>query len=213
MENLKITLEMNTAIEMPKFPISLDGLLYWAIVENGGDPEMLDQVLGKKDGIYQSSTMRFVRAPHLGFNAESIAHPTCINWVDYNIKTDKKVISMKGGPYRKRVTEREGILAQQIEFSAVGDRAKIEYLLSIQRFIGLNNKQGSGEISNISITPEEHDYSWFDEDGELARILPVEYVDDASKYLQCIAAFKPNYKTTERKPCCLPNFRQTFIAV
>lgn len=211
MKNLHIVLELNTPIELPKYPISLDGLLYWAIVLNGGDESLLDVVLAKKDDIYLASALRFVRAPYLCFEAMETAHPICQNWPDFPFKTDKKAVCEKGGPYRRKMTSRLGILAKQIDFHAVGNAEKIEYLLKILGFIGLSNNQGFGEIVSVTATEIDDDYSWFDEQGELARVLPVKYVEQESKYLKDVSSYKPNYATSERVACCLPNFRQITI--
>lgn len=211
MKNLHIVLELITPIELPKYPISLDGLLYWSIVQNGGDQSLLDSVLAKKGDIYLASALRFVRAPHLCFEAVTTAHPICQNWPDFPFKTDKKTVCEKGGPHRRKMTSRLGILAKQVDFHAVGNPEKIEYLLKILGFIGLSNNQGFGEIVSVTATEIDEDYSWFDEQGELARVLPVQYVEQESKYLKDVSSYKPNYVTSERVACCLPNFRQITI--
>lgn len=215
MTPLHITLEILAPIELPKYPIGLDGLLYWAIKNNSDSSDeqtlaYLDQILSKKDGVYQASSMRCIRSPELPLTQLEIAHPTRTHWVDwpFHVIEKKKSVTVKGGPFRKRMTVKDGLTVGYVDFHAVGDAEKIHYCLYSLGFIGTSNNQGFGEIGQIDIQEVEHDYSFFDENDELARVLPAALMEDKkSEYLQIVNSFKPPYHTSPRQLCVIPNFR------
>lgn len=207
MKSLEIRIELATAIEMPKYPIHLDGLLYWAL---GGNLSMLNEVLEKEGDVYKASSMCLVKSVHSPITYCEIFHPTQTHWLDWQypvIKKGKSLdIEVKGGPYRKRMTSKEGIVVPEVLFHATGNAEKIRYLLESLGFIGLSNNQGYGEITNIQISEIEKDFSFFDEAGKLARILPIGMVKE-SGYLIDTARYKPPYIASELARCAIPNLR------
>lgn len=209
MNDLTITLEILSPIEQTRYPIHLDALLFHKL---DGDFKLLDSVLAKdENGIYRASSMRYLQTPTHIVSGLSTAHPTRTNWPDfpYQLQLNKRSnwIIIKGGPYRKKLTKRNGLSTPFVQFHAVGDADKIRYLLSNLGFIGGSYNQGFGQIGAIEIEEAECDYSFFDEDGELARILPVSLVPESEKYLTQQARFKPNYFNSELQTCSIPNFR------
>lgn len=216
MKALHISLEILSPILVPKYPIHLDALLYAALKDNSDmDDEsilkILDQVLGKHEGIYKASAMRYLKNNHFPLIAKNWSFATRTHWEDWeyspNLKT-KNVIT-KGGPYRKRVTTYNGIQAHAVDFFAVGKEKEIYYLLKCLGFIGLNNSQGFGEIGEISINEIDQDLSFIDDDGELARCLPINMIPENIKpsVMQFNNSVKPPYKSSDRLLAGIPNFR------
>lgn len=215
MTPVHITMELLSPIELPKYPIHLDGLLFWAIKEetDSSDEEalqVLNTVLDKDGDVYKASSIRFIRSVEMPILDTDIAHPTRTHWDDWPFKVleNSKTITTKGGPFRKRMTTKSGLSAGQADFYAVGDAQKIKYLLETLGFIGLSNRQGFGEIGSVQVDVIEDDYSFFDENNQLARVLPVERVQDSSnEYLKIMNSFQPPYSSSTRTECCCPNFR------
>lgn len=214
MKSLHIVLEILSPIELPKYPIGLDGLLYWAVKDNSDATdeqvlEYLDQVLSKKDGIYQASSMRCIRNAEAPLIEKMISHPTRTHWSEwpFPLKDKKKQVTTKGGPHRRRMTSKNGISVGHVDFHAVGDAEKIHYMLDILGFIGTSNNQGFGEIGQIEITTIEDDFSFFDENKLLARVLPMSMMTGQRQYFQTINSFKPPYNSSPRELCAIPDFR------
>lgn len=224
MKPVRILLTIASPIELPKFPIHLDALLYWALHELGMDSKKLDEILKQTDGIYHASALRNIRTPTTPLVAATNSHVTTSNWPEYDGALMEKYLSRKGveklrevkkillktGTYRRKVSIQNALKVAQVEFHAVGNPELIQWLLESLGFIGLANKQGFGEISSVWIEEIEHDLSWFDEEGKLARILPVSHLEsDANLYLQQSCRVKPNYADASNPLVlsCIPNFR------
>lgn len=215
MTPVRITIEILSPIEMPKYPIHLDGLLFWALKDETDltDEQALaelDSVLAIDGDIYKASSMRFIRSVDLPIVDNEIAHPTRTHWDEwqFTLTQKSKTVTTKGGPFRKRMTTRSGMSTGFVEFCAVGDAKKIHYLLDSLGFIGLSNRQGFGEIGNIQIDEINEDYSFFDENDELARVLPIAVANrNSDEYLAIKNSYHPPYKTSIRVDCLVPNFR------
>ncbi|WP_436659648.1 hypothetical protein [Acinetobacter sp. P1(2025)] len=208
MKNLKVVVEILSPIVMPKFPIHLDALIYYGV---GFDFDKLDQVLAKDDasGVYRASAMQFLRIAGETIKETAAVHATRTYWEDFKLPFSHKAgtITVKGGPYRKKMTKRNAISTQYVQFYAVGDAEKIKYVLSSLGFIGKSNQQGFGQIGNIEIEEVENDFSFFDQNAELARILPIEMVETNKSYLKQFVRYKPSYVQSESADCFLPNFK------
>lgn len=215
MTPIRIIVEVLSPIELPKYPIHLDGLLFWALKDESDitDEEALiklDSILAKDGDIYKASSMRFIRSVDLPIVDKEIAHPTRTHWNEwkFTVVEKSKTITTKGGPFRKRMTIKAGISAGFVEFNAVGDAMKIQYLLDSLGFIGLSNRQGFGEIGEIQVDEINEDYSFYDENGELARVLPIAVAKQyCGEYLSIKNSYQPPYKTSARVDCLVPNFR------
>lgn len=215
MKAIRINLEISSPILVPKYPIHLDALLYASYQLNTdlSDEEilkLLDTVLAKQDDIYKASALRYIRTKQTPIQSLEWSLVTRTHWEEwaYSKHEREKSVIVKGGGFRKRVTEYSAISTGSVEFHAVGDPEKIKYLLENLGFIGLNNSQGFGEITAIDIE-EDEDFSFFDEDGELARSLPIHLVskEKIDSYLKVLNSVKPPYKTSERINSVMPNFR------
>lgn len=213
MKKLKITLEILAPIEVPKFPIHLDGLLFWSIIDHSEFSESqaidyLDSILDKENGIYKTSALIYTRSLKHPLTACETNHPTTVNWNEFSLPLSKKVgtIVTKTGYYRKKMTSRNALSVAFVEFYAVGDANKIRHLLELAGFIGLSNKQGYGEIGEIIIEEIENDYSFFLKDGSIARNLPVSMLPEGFKGLKQQLPLKPPYRSAERHLAALPEF-------
>lgn len=215
MKSIRISLEMSSPILVPKFPIHLDALLFasYQLNTNLSDQEILNRlegVLGIKDGIFQASAMRYIRTKQTPIHSCQWSLVTRTHWEEwpYSQHEKEKSVIVKGGGFRKRVTEYNAISTGAVDFHAVGDPQKIKYLIENLGFIGLNNSQGFGEITAIDIE-EDEDFTFFDEEGELARSLPIHLVsaEKTESYLKILNSFKPPYQTSERVESLIPNFR------
>lgn len=216
MKTLHISVEVLSPLLMPKYPIHLDALLYAALkdnsdMEDGEVIEILDRILGKQDGVYKSSAMRFLKTNNFPLVSFERSFATRTHWEDWEYSENEKSknVVTKGGGFRKRVTTYNAIQAYAVDFYAVGEANKIEYLLKCLGFIGLQNNQGFGEIGNITISEIKNDYSFIDDQGELARCLPINLVPEELKLLnmQLKNSIKPPYQSSERVLTCIPNFR------
>ncbi|EOZ8645471.1 hypothetical protein ACQWTT_001222 [Acinetobacter baumannii] len=214
MNNLKITLEILAPIEVPKFPIHLDGLLFWSIIDHTDFTEdqalaYLDTVLAKENGIYKSSALIYTKSLKCPLTACETNHPTTINWNEFSLPLAKKVGSIvtKAGYYRKKMTSRNSLSVGFVEFYAVGDSKRIKHLLELAGFIGLSNKQGFGEIGEIIIEEIENDYSFYLEDGSIARNLPVSMLPEGFNGMQQLLPLKPPYRSAEKHLAAFPEFK------
>ena len=215
MKPIKISLEISSPILVPKYPIHLDALLYasYQLNTNLSDTEILNElekVLAKEDGIFKASALRYVRTKQSPISMCEWSLVTRTHWIEwpYSSHEREKTITVKGGGFRKRVTTYNAILTSTVEFHAVGEPKKIKYLLESLGFIGLNNSQGFGEITAVEIDDDD-DFCFFDEEGELARCLPLHMVssEKVQHYLRVINSVKPPYQSSERVDSLLPNFR------
>lgn len=220
MKPLHISLEILSPVLLPKYPVHLDALLYAALKDNSDmDDEsilkIIDGILDKQNGVYKSSAMRFLKSNHFPLTSIQWSFATRTHWEDWEFSQNEKSknIITKGGGFRKRVTTYNAIQSHAVDFNAVGEPEEIHYLLSCLGFIGLNNNQGFGEIGNITIAEIEEDFSFIDDEGELARCLPISMVPEDVKntVMQLKNSVKPPYQSSERILACLPNFRTKHI--
>lgn len=220
MKPLHISLEILSPLLPPKYPIHLDALLYAALKDNSDKDDesilkIIDGILDKQNGVYKSSAMRFLKSNHFPLISTEWCFATRTHWEDWEFSQNEKAknVTTKGGGFRKRMTTYNAIHPHAVDFNAVGEPKDIYYLLSCLGFIGLNNSQGFGEIGNITITEIEEDFSFIDEEGELARCLPINMVPEDIKntVMQLKNSVKPPYQSSERILVCLPNFRTKHI--
>ena len=209
MKPLEIQIATHTAIELGPHPLHLDGLLYWCIFNHVQDQDqalsLLDTLLAKRDGIYCASALAFIRTPLQGVTAASNAYPTCIDWREWSLPTDKRSIMELGGPYRARLTKYQAWQSPAVVFHCVGDAKRIAQVLHAIPGIGTNSNHGSGEIRAFDIAHCAQDQSWFCE-GKLARILPAALAQDHMATVINTRA-RPPYTTSPEQECFVPDFR------
>lgn len=216
MKNLCITLHIKTPIIPGKYPLNLDGLLYWAAFEGCGEDEqkaleIVDRALESDLGVYKSSDMIYLHTPQQGLTQGEAVFSTNFDWREYQHPTKRKSVMELGGPYRARLTTYASISCQAVRFYAVGDADLIRFLIDSAGFIGRGNNQGHGEISEILIDEIGDDWSWHkSEDNStvvmLQRSLPVNVSEgiDALKGVlnpadQTLIRTKPPYTTSKEE--------------
>lgn len=212
MKNLSITLHLQSPLIPGKYPLNLDGLLYWAAYEGHKESdtaaqEVLLKALDSEGGVFKSSDMIYLQTPQGAINQTEAVFPTTMKWREFKYPLGKKSIMELGGPYRSRLTSYTAIEVEAVRFYAVGDANLIHYLLDSAGFIGRGNNQGHGEIVEIVIEEVDHDMSWYvldDNDGAvLQRCLPTSVTQDIDVLASTLAKLpistirtKPPYTTS-----------------
>lgn len=215
MKNLCITVHVVTPIITGKYPLNLDGLLYWAAYEGSNEDEaraleIVERALDSKQGVFASSDMIFIQTPSNGITQKEATFTTNFKWREYPYESKKKSIMESGGPYRARLTTYNAVGCSAVRFYARGNADLIRFLVESAGFIGRGNNQGHGEISEIVIDEIEQDLSWFrtSSDGKplLQRCLPVEIaegIDELARSLgnhdQTLIKCRPPYTKTQEK--------------
>lgn len=197
MKNLCITLHLKTPLIPGKYPLNLDGLLYWAAYEGHKESddaalEVLAKALDSENGVFKSSDLIYLQTPEGSIHQTTAVFPTTMQWREYKHPMAKRSIMELGGPYRSRLTSYSAISAQAVRFYAVGDADLIYYLLDSVLCIGRGNNQGHGEISEIVIEEIKQDLSWYRLDKrsgevELQRCLPVVIAEKVDALASTIA--------------------------
>lgn len=190
MKNLCITLRLQTALIPGKYPLNLDGLLYWAAYEGSHDDEVkaleiVNKALASKDGVFCSSDMIYLQTLQGAITQGEAVFSTNFNWEEYKHPLNRKSIMELGGPYRSRLTTYKSINVEAVRFYAVGNPDLIRFLIESAGFIGRGNNQGHGEITEITFEEIEQDMSWYaiNKDGsvQLNRCLPAALCQNIAK--------------------------------
>ena len=185
MKNLCITLHLNTPLIPGKYPLNLDGLLYWSAYEGHKEDDAAAQLvllkaLDSKDGIFKSSDMIYLQTPEAVITQSQAVFSTTMNWREFKYPMNKMSVMELGGPYRSRLTTYSSVSVQAVRFYAVGDAKLIRFLIESAGFIGRGNNQGHGEITEIAIEEIDQDLSWYavDANGDtvLNRCLPAHVI-------------------------------------
>lgn len=209
MKPLEIQIATHTPVELGPYPLHLDGLLFWTLYAHTDDAgqalAMLEGMLSRQHGVFQASAMAFARTPLEPVTLRQTVHPTCFDWSEWDLPTDRKSIMELGGPFRSRMTKYQAWAAPALIFHAVGDAKAIERVLRATPGIGTNSNKGSGEIRAVSVREVATDHSWFFQ-GELARTLPVELFPDGPG-LPMQARITPPYNVGKTVSCFVPDFR------
>lgn len=209
MKPLEIQIATHTPVELGPYPLHLDGLLFWTLCAHTDDADqalsLLKGMLAHKDGVFLASALAFVRTPLEPVTLRQAVHPTCFDWADWELPTDRKSVLELGGPFRARMTKYQAWSAPALIFHAVGDAVAIERVLRATPGIGTNSNKGSGEIRAVSVREVATDQSWFCE-GKLSRTLPIELCPDGAG-LPMSARIFPPYNRGKSLNCFVPDFR------
>lgn len=227
MKNLCITLHIKTPIITGKYPLNLDGLLYWSAYEGSAENEVkaleiVNRALASDQGVFKSSDMIFIQTPQHSITQQEAAFSTNFNWREHRFPTKKKSILELGGPYRARLTTYDAIGCCAVRFYAVGDADIIRFLIESAGFIGRGNNQGWGEIGEIVIEEIAQDNSWYqvsnDNKPQLQRCLPVavaESIDVLETVFtrddQTLIKSKPPYTKTKETLGYSTSFNREFL--
>lgn len=198
MKNLCITLHLKTPLIPGKYPLNLDGLLYWAAYEGHKESEdaaleVLEKSLDSEGGVFKSSDLIYLQTPEGSIYKTTAWFSTSMQWREYKHPMAKRSVMELGGPYRSRLTSYSAISAKAVRFYAVGDADLIYYLLDSVLCIGRGNNQGHGEIGEIVVEEIEQDLSWcrFDKKSgevELQRCLPAVIAESVEALASTIAS-------------------------
>ena len=190
------------------FPLHLDGLLYWAILqfmEENKVQDELNRIIQLTNGVYRASQALFVKSNRNNLTVEHTNRVTRTAWREYELGFSKSKKSIKEceGPFRKRLDTFMAIKANKIIFFAQADVALVQWYLNSLMGIGRHTNSGFGEIDNIIINNIEQDNSWF-LNGMLNRVLPISCLSEPLNNPVRTIRYKPNYKTSEQVDCYIP---------
>lgn len=226
MNNLKITIYLKTPLIPGKYPMNLDGLLYWSAFDGNHEDEalaldMVNRALASDKGVFKSSDLIYKHYQDTGISAQEAVFTTNFKWREFPLNLQKGSILETGGPYRARLTTYQSISCDAVGFYAVGDAKLIEFLIDSLGFIGRGNNQGHGEISEIVIEQIDEDLSWYQEKNgvlQLNRSLPLEVIE-SSEILRpltktmdtTLLRFKPPYTRSDEALGIMSEFKREIM--
>lgn len=211
---------LRSPMQVPRFPIMLDGLVYYMVQDLHGFDEtqassqqilaIVDDLLAKDQGIYKASSGILVRTSTQAITSGVAVHPTVMNWEDYNYRLPaRKTLVTKSGPYRSRMGKYNTISLNAIRFYGVGDTDKLQFYLSSAFGLGKSVPQGYGEVGEMVLRPIQDDFSWIGNatgetllhrhlPADIANQLPGFNVDDHDIDYRSMT---PPYPLNELVPC------------
>lgn len=210
MRPFEIQIQLLSPIIMPRYPLSLDGLVYWALGDHVGHEQALATLRGllaEESGCYKASSMALVRTPWRDITGTSLTFPTCVQFADTDLFADcgKKVVVTGGGPFRRRMSSWDAYSAHAVMFHGVGDGKAVAELIAGSVFgLGRNWGRGAGTIGAVASVDCESDFSWQDENGCLARTLPVTHGHALPGGSLGHARFRPPYMCSDKAECVIP---------
>lgn len=186
-----VTFGIQTPIQVSPYPIMLDGLLYYVIEQlhhlednKDGVVEILSDLLDCEQGVFKASSALLVRNDTRSITTGVASHPTCIDWENYPFELSKrKVLVVKSGPYRNRMTKYTTIMPLAVRFYGVGDAEKLRFYFQSVFGLGRSYNQGYGQVGSMVLTTIDRDQSWYgDATGikTLHRHLPVGLVENGN---------------------------------
>jgi hypothetical protein len=194
-EPARIRAPLLTPIRLGQIPVGLDKLLWHSLFlrmgEEQGALKQLDSLLDRQGQLFRASTLRFGTYPDNTLIAtttttlgvmipEKDLDPTLFHWKKWGGKYTKIVIN--GGPYKNRLTKNATHYAPEVTWDVVGDAKRICQLLNFYvTAVGRDANRGLGAVGRFSSEPLHQDTSWFDETGQLARVLPASIVEEKTK--------------------------------
>lgn len=111
-------------------------------------------------------------------------------------------VSSSGGGFKAYYEDRHTVNAE-IWFHAVGNRKEVKRLLETYiHSLGSKRSVGYGEINSISVEEISEDYSLFDQEGNVARILPVEEFSVTQNVRVEACSYRPAYWSTYNMTAC-----------
>lgn len=187
--SFRVMARLQTPIRMPRYGVSLDGLLRHALWCHYRCPEQATQALSDYlafDGeVYHASLMRLGVNQHLGritvtqqANVGVMGHDTdLVPSLFHPTKKDgtyAKVLVI-GGAFKNRINKHDDYHAPFVVFDALGDARAVRNLLDFYvTNIGRDAGQGSGSVTGWFVQPLEQDVSRIDADNQPNRTLSVE---------------------------------------
>lgn len=212
MRPFELQVELRSPVILPNYPLSLDGLLYWALLDHvDHDQAMrhLDDLLASESGCYKASAMAFVRTPWQDIAAHETVYSVCEDFEDNDLYVSnerRRTVTTNGGPFRRRQSRWQSYSAAAVAFHAVGRPDEVANLVrwSIGG-LGKNHPRGAGRIGAVSVVDCDADWSWADEQGRLARTLPTGLAGQATGGIKGLARYRPRYDISDKSPCVIPS--------
>lgn len=184
----RLLIELGSPIHVPNDPVHLDSLLEYVCLSHLCDYEKakasLPHLLAKKDGVFQASAMGFGITSSMGLVASDISK---VKKMSSSVLSSSRVlptgkngrykkIQLLGGPTKNHLNKLRCLYAPYVVFDGVGNGDVITRLFSFYLTnLGKDHGLGLGRIGRIELLVgrEQPDYSFYDENGSLARRLPV----------------------------------------
>ncbi|WP_139117338.1 hypothetical protein [Endozoicomonas atrinae] len=197
-KSFELVFETGSPVTLRKHPIHLDGLLSYACFQHTGCPEkalaMLHTLLkyDEHHDLYHGSALAFGVTPEQGITARHRHYVGSLRFgkqLRDNRITPSRVandgtevfrrVFTTGGPEKSRLNRFEAFHSPWLVFHGVGDIHRIESLAQFYcARIGVNANSGSGTVRNLWINTIDHDYSMIDAHGQIARNLPMTWLQN-----------------------------------
>lgn len=201
MTPFELIFETGSPVTLRKHPIHLDGLLSYILYKHTSCPTraltLLPELLlyDQHHGIYHASALAFGVTPEQGITAQhrhyvgNMIHGKHLR--DDRITPSRtqpdgtehyRKIITAGGPEKSRLNKYNAWHAPYLVFHGVGDIQRIAPLVQFYcTRIGVNANSGSGTIRNRWINPIDQDYSLIDAHGQIARNLPLTWLQEQAE--------------------------------
>lgn len=222
---LKVTAWLRTGVVSDEF-LPLDGIIYAQLCRDKFGHEEFSLPGGNQEFLFDRNEMPFEIRERAGewYFACSFAQPekwwlheACDHWnkrfdlaesdlVDF--KGKRGTINVQSARYRAYHMPIYYRVAIKVEWYCVGDRERIEYLLSTVTHIGKKSSQGYGRVNRWETAALLEDFSEY-KDGLLMRALPTTKDEllaigkrgAAFKVRHC--GFRPSYYVKQNQTLCL----------
>lgn len=225
-KSFRIRAQLLTPVRLGQFPVALDKLLWHCLFLRYGDEararDELDSLLHREGRVFFASTLRFgtyngsplvaTKSATVGaMRAEADLDPSQFHWKKRGDKWAK--IQLEGGPYKNRLAKFETYFAPELVWDAVGNGERVSSLLNyFVTGIGLDANRGFGAVKGFSAVSLEQDYSLFDEEGQVARVIPASMyekqtkkkADPADLIRGCLVPPFRGLQATEEELCIAP---------
>lgn len=192
MKPFELVFELGSNISLRSSAIHLDGLLSNVCFRHTGCTEkalsMLDDLLlfDTDHGMYHASAMAFGVTPEHSIIARTRHYVGAMRLRDDTVAPNKvsssgtelyRKININGGPEKLRLNKYQAYYSPYLIFHGVGDIARIDQLVQFHcARIGVNANSGGGTVNHIAIKEIDDDFSFIDGQGQIARNLPVSWL-------------------------------------
>ena len=173
MRPFRILMKIGSPIVLKTYPPSLDGLLYSALEAHYGRrgdliEKMKAQLTWNEAGFFHASSMRFVVTNKTTLSATTV-HRT--DYMKNKISSGMVAptghqgsyskVTVQGGPYKTRLTQRNAYCAPYVTFDGHGDSKAVTELLSYYLCgVGYDaQNNGQGEVTDIITFDTDADLS------------------------------------------------------
>ncbi len=223
MKPLKITILLSSPIAFPikvkPYPLMFDSILIELMAQRAGrfdydyneydsySPENNERgvplaVGGTRKKFYRASAIEVPKAEHTSLSIVSRTDWPEEQEIEKCAKWKREVIYVGSGLYRNSRELMPGIIAPIVNFYCVGDKEKIEDLLSDLKAIGVKTAIGMGRVEKVVVKEIAEDYSVIDKNGNPARPIPFDEHPGRGGWLRDYCSYKPPYWLIDNKDMC-----------